>query len=92
MKNTKRFIARYSRETEKALKVSFDYKDGFYDIWLPKSQIIITEKDDCGNCVIEVPFWLLKNSEPCERYDSVPVANVLANFITRTGGDVYCNA
>ena len=93
-----KITATYDRHTEKALRLSFDYGMKVYDnVWLPKSQLkFISDKLPCehyvGHCVINIPMWLLNKQTPSHVYSNISPANAVANFITRTGGDIYCNA
>mgnify|MGYP003138758650 CR=1 FL=1 len=84
----------FSKETEKAIKLTFDWGNlEFNGIWFPKSQLTFHYKKD-SQCEIEIPYWLLKakiEENNIKHEDSIPTANVLANFITKTGGDIYCN-
>ena len=92
---TKNIIARFNKETDKAIRLAFDFGNlEFEDIWFPKSQLKFNYKKD-GKCEVEIPYWLLKakiKENNIKHDDVIPAANVLANFITRTGADVYCNA
>tara|TARA_R110001632_G_scaffold46294_4_gene117617 strand:- start:1286 stop:1552 length:267 start_codon:yes stop_codon:yes gene_type:complete len=82
----------YNKETDKAIQLSFDWGFKYYDnLWLPKSQLKL-EMDNAGNCIVEIPMWLLKKQIPSHVYDNISTANVIANFITKNDGDVYCNA
>ena len=91
----KKIIARFNKETDKAIRLVFDWGNlEFINIWFPKSQLKFHYKNN-GKCEVEIPYWLLKAKQKennIKLEDSIPVANVLANFITRTGGDIYCNA
>ena len=88
-----KFTASYNRETEKAIQISFDWGMKYYDnLWLPKSQLKFEEKNNQGNCIVDIPMWLLKKSTPSHVCSGISAANAVANFITRTGGDIYCNA
>lgn len=85
--------AHYNRETEKAIQLSFDWGFKYYDnLWLPKSQLEFKDKDNHGNCIVEIPMWLLKKQIPSHVYNNISTSNVIANFITKNDGDVYCNA
>ena len=91
----KKILGTYNKETQKAIELSFDWNNReFIKIWFPKSQLKFDYKKD-GDCELQIPYWLL--NAKIKEYnikieDSIPVSNVLANFINRTGGDVYCNA
>ena len=93
-----KITATYDRYTEKALRLTFDHGMKFYDnVWLPKSQLkFISDKLPCedypGHCVVIIPMWLLNKQTPTQVYSNLSSANAVANFITRTGGDIYCNA
>ena len=88
-----KFTAGYNRETEKAIQLSFSYKMNEYsNVWMPKSQLKFIDKNKQGDCVVEIPTWLINKQTPSYTHRGVSSANAIANFITRTGGDVYCNA
>lgn len=92
MKITK-ITASYNRETEKAIQLSFGYKMNEYsNVWIPKSQINFIDKNNQGDCIVEIPTWLINKQKPSHTYSGLSSANAIANYITKTGGDVYCNA
>lgn len=87
----KKFIALYNRETTKAIQLTFDCGYNFYEnVWLPKSQINFLDKDEQGNCVVEIPVWLIKKQTPTHTYSNVSPALAIANFITKNNSDVHC--
>ena len=86
-----------SRTTEKAFFISEprhegDTKNGF---WLPKSACKF-KFEEFRNGEVEVVIQFNKRYTSVEKEEralgGVSVANVLANYITERGGDVYCNA
>ena len=87
-----KFTASYNRETEKAIQLSFGYKMKEYsNVWMPKSQIKFIDKNEQGDCIVEIPIWLINKQKPSHTYSSLSPANAIANYITKTGGDIYCN-
>ena len=87
-----KFTASYNRETEKAIQISFDWGMKHYsNVWMPKSQLNFDDKNDQGDCVVNIPLWLVQKQTPSKVYHNITVANAIANFITKTGGDIYCN-
>jgi len=87
----KKFIALYNRETTKAIQLTFDCGYNLYEnVWLPKSQINFLDKDEQGNCVVEIPVWLIKKQTPTHTYSNVSPALAIANFITKNNSDVHC--
>ena len=87
-----KFTASYNQETEKAVQVSFDFGMKYFkNVWLPKSQLKFEYKDE-GNCIVEIPMWLIKQQTPSHTYSNVSAAHAIANFATKNGTDVYCNA
>tara|TARA_R110002096_G_scaffold387126_1_gene581282 strand:+ start:1585 stop:1872 length:288 start_codon:yes stop_codon:yes gene_type:complete len=90
--------ATYDKETAKALRLSFDNGMKVYsNVWLPKSRLkfidnISPTQDHPGLCTFDMPKWLLKDKTPIHVYSNVSAAHAVANFITKTGGDVHCTA
>ena len=88
-----KIIANYNRETSKAIQLTFDCGYNAYEnVWLPKSQINFLDKDEQGNCVVEIPMWLIKKQTPTHIYSSISPALAIANFATKNNTDVHCNA
>tara|TARA_B100000768_G_C10949044_1_gene236880 strand:+ start:194 stop:463 length:270 start_codon:yes stop_codon:yes gene_type:complete len=88
-----KITAGYNRETGKAIQLSFSYKMNEYsNVWMPKSQLKFIDKNEQGDCIVDIPTWLINKQTPSHTYRGLSSANAVANFITRTGGDIYCNA
>lgn len=82
MKNFKA-IAHYNRQTEKAIQLSFDWKEkSFINVWFPKSQVTFLHDNNYGGCEVSIPFWLLYKNED-------KLQNVYDNNSNSTWCDIF---
>jgi len=93
---TYRNLGQVTRSTDKAFFIAEPThpgcKEGF---WLPKSVCKFSfEESRSGEVEVTMSFnrsYTLQGQEE-KKHSGFSAANAIANFITRTGGDVYCNA
>ena len=93
-----RQISEVVKSTDKAIFISApthpECKEGF---WMPKSvcKFEIDEHYSDNSLIrisIQFPYSFTPQGKDEVKNSGISVANALANFITKTGGDVYCNA
>tara|TARA_R110000751_G_scaffold49951_1_gene110821 strand:- start:338 stop:724 length:387 start_codon:yes stop_codon:yes gene_type:complete len=91
-------LSEVARSTDKALFIGTpthpQCKDGF---WVPKSLCNFKfENHFSDNTLIQVsiqiPYGVTPMCKEEVKHKGITKDNAIANFITRTGGDVYCNA
>jgi hypothetical protein len=89
-------ITQVLKSTDKALFISIpsdpECKDGF---WMPKSVCrfeLIQNTDDKVRISVQMPYRFTKQGKEEIKNSGISRDNAIANFITRTGGDVYCTA
>ena len=61
----------YTKETEKAICIRFDWGYNIYDnVWTPKSLLKIIDKDENGNITFELPIWFINKQNPTNTYSN----------------------
>ena len=87
-----------TKSTDKAFFISTpthpECKEGF---WIPKSVCNFKFENHFSNqdlveVSIQMPYSFTAEGRDAIKNRGISSDNAIANFITRTGGDVYCNA